>query len=512
MKEQQEYIGLDTNQDYNIFLNDKDKDPSSNNIHANFSINETKTKKSKSTKKKSSIKREDIMVIEGEINSKDESIENTEEINPSKQLRKAPKIKEMQRDKLEFGKNSEIEEKTELSLDQEAKKENVDLSYDKIEESKLPKISCNKKRKRMNNIEINDQTTSFSLKDTKNANKKKLKYSYIMKTLECNINNIRKYIENRSLSKYDIDLELDKVEITEEIFKYIIKGNFLDIFTGQYEINKKEEYDEIEQKIKLLLEKEKKDEKAKKKILEKLFYSRVKIKHINYLNNSHFLEDDGCKLFLPIPTVKDDFPDYDKNLNKKAITYILNTITKKRRNVIFQCKNSIDRIIKFFFSDNRLNDLTINNQLGYSFDSYRDFFNQNLKIIYKDMLPRRVKKDEKYTYNIKQIENAIEMEKNTNKEEINVKDKLTDLLFKDYLILFLNDEKIIKIKEENGKTYKIELNNFITLKDCFNEEKILNKEEKKILKEDLMSIINGKKGRNPSQARNEKLRGKKYNK
>lgn len=128
------------------------------------------------------------------------------------------------------------------------------------------------------------------------------------------------------------------------------------------------------------------------------------------------------------------------------------------------------------------------------------------------MLPRRVKKDEKYTYNIKQIENAIEIEKNTNKEEINVKDKLTDLLFKDYLILFLNDEKIIKIKEENGKTYKIELNNFITLKDCFNEEKILNKEEKKILKEDLMSIINGKKGRNPSQARNEKLRGKKYNK
>ena len=84
-----------------------------------------------------------------------------------------------------------------------------------------------------------------------------------------------------------------------------------------------------------------------------------------------------------------------------------------------------------------------------------------------------------------------------------------------YLIPFLNDEKkIIKRDEYGNKIEEIDLPVFKTYKDCINEEYKYTEKEIEIFKKDMLDIIiNGNiKSREPSQKRNDKLKGKTYNK
>ena len=108
----------------------------------------------------------------------------------------------------------------------------------------------------------------------------------------------------------------------------------------------------------------------------------------------------------------------------------------------------------------------------------------------------------------------LEKEKQENTEENRILYKLMNIDLETYLIPFLNDEKkIIKRDEYGNKIEEIDLPVFKTYKDCINEEYKYTEKEIEIFKEDVFKIMNGDiKKRGPSQKRNDKLKGKTYNK
>ena len=125
------------------------------------------------------------------------------------------------------------------------------------------------------------------------------------------------------------------------------------------------------------------------------------------------------------------------------------------------------------------------------------------------MKPKRViNKYIKYTYNINQINKALEKEK---KEEKSILNDLMEVKFEIYLILFLTDtKKIYKIDENGNIKDEIYLDGFKTYKDYFSKK--YTKDVNDAYIKDMLEIINGKKGRKSSDKRNTQLKGKKYNK
>ena len=282
------------------------------------------------------------------------------------------------------------------------------------------------------------------------------------------------------------------------------------------------------------------------KLLSILFYSNVKTIYINSLENNHFIKSCDCVLYLKISTVN-DFKGYNEELNNKVIEYLSsseisqaedekinnNTLysnnqnnidqkgknnTKKfyhiRRKIIRMCITSIELIIKsiyYIYSSDKLTDITIKNQFGKNFQKYQLFFKKKLISIYFDSRPKKFITGKKY--NVKEINQALEKEKQENTEENRILYKLMNIDLETYLIPFLNDEKkIIKRDEYGNKIEEIDLPVFKTYKDCINEEYKYTEKEIEIFKKDMLDIIiNGNiKSREPSQKRNDKLKGKTY--
>ncbi len=366
--------------------------------------------------------------------------------------------------------------------------------------------------------------------------------------------NIIDFINKIANSKYKIELEdiskRDEFDINKDNFIDILNGNMYNIFIGKHwKTNKKndlEDYEKIKKIINSLLQNEKNNNKKKMKLLSILFYSNVKTIYINSLENNHFIKSYDCVLYLKISTVN-DFKGYDEELNNKVIEYLSsseisqaedekinnNTLysnnqnnidqkgknnTKKfyhiRRKIIRMCITSIELIIKsiyYIYSSDKLTDITIKNQFGKNFQKYQLFFKKKLISIYFDSRPKKFITGKKY--NVKEINQALEKEKQENTEENRILYKLMNIDLETYLIPFLNDEKkIIKRDEYGNKIEEIDIPVFKTYKDCINEEYKYTEKEIEIFKKDMLDIIiNGNiKSREPSQKRNDKLKGKTY--
>ena len=454
------------------------------------------------------------------------------------------------------------EEKKTLILIKESQEENIDLSDDKIEVSKFPNIKGNKKTKRINaenNTQINEEITKYATNadiTTKNSNflKNPVILKYFFDTLLYTLINIIDFINKRANSKYKIELEdiskRDEFDINKDNFRDILNGNVYDIYIGiHWKKNIKEhfeDYEKIKKQINSLIEEEENNAKDKLKLLSILFYSNVKVLYKNCLENNHYIKVNISELYLGIQTV-DKFKDFNEELNNRVKEYISSSETSLpvgetiiydpliniqelleqkynniqkiikipfyiRRSILAKCIKSIHFLISNIYKNyqsNALHILNMKNQIGNSFEKYRIFFKKILKNIYEYMKPKRViNKYIKYTYNINQINKALEKEK---KEEKSILNDLMEVKFEIYLILFLTDtKKIYKIDENGNIKDEIYLDGFKTYKDYFSKK--YTKDVNDAYIKDMLEIINGKKGRKSSDKRNTQLKGKKYNK
>ena len=454
------------------------------------------------------------------------------------------------------------EEKKTLILIKESQEENIDLSDDKIEVSKFPNIKGNKKTKRINaenNTQINEEITKYATNadiTTKYSNflKNPVILKYFFDTLLYTLINIIDFINKRANSKYKIELEdiskRDEFDINKDNFRDILNGNVYDIYIGiHWKKNIKEhfeDYEKIKKQINSLIEEEENNAKDKLKLLSILFYSNVKVLYKNCLENNHYIKVNISELYLGIQTV-DKFKDFNEELNNRVKEYISSSETSLpvgetiiydpliniqelleqkynniqkiikipfyiRRSILAKCIKSIHFLISNIYKNyqsNALHILNIKNQIGNSFEKYRIFFKKILKSIYEYMKPKRViNKYIKYTYNINQINKALEKEK---KEEKSILNDVMEVKFEIYLILFLTDtKKIYKIDENGNIKDEIYLDGFKTYKDYFSKKYTEDVNEAYI--KDMLEIINGKKGRKSSDKRNTQLKGKKYNK
>ena len=454
------------------------------------------------------------------------------------------------------------EEKKTLILIKESQEENIDLSDDKIEVSKFPNIKGNKKTKRINaenNTQINEEITKYATNadiTTKYSNflKNPVILKYFFDTLLYTLINIIDFINKRANSKYKIELEdiskRDEFDINKDNFRDILNGNVYDIYIGiHWKKNIKEhfeDYEKIKKQINSLIEEEENNAKDKLKLLSILFYSNVKVIYKNCLENNHYIKVNISELYLGIQTV-DKFKDFNEELNNRVKEYISSSETSLpvgetiiydpliniqelleqkynniqkiikipfyiRRSILAKCIKSIHFLISNIYKNyqsNALHILNMKNQIGNSFEKYRIFFKKILKNIYEYMKPKRViNKYIKYTYNINQINKALEKEK---KEEKSILNDLMEVKFEIYLILFLTDtKKIYKIDENGNIKDEIYLDGFKTYKDYFSKK--YTKDVNDAYIKDMLEIINGKKGRKSSDKRNTQLKGKKYNK
>ena len=454
------------------------------------------------------------------------------------------------------------EEKKTLILIKESQEENIDLSDDKIEVSKFPNIKGNKKTKRINaenNTQINEEITKYATNadtTTKYSNflKNPVILKYFFDTLLYTLINIIDFINKRANSKYKIELEdiskRDEFDINKDNFRDILNGNVYDIYIGiHWKKNTKEhfeDYEKIKKQINSLIEEEENNAKDKLKLLSILFYSNVKVLYKNCLENNHYIKVNISELYLGIQTV-DKFKDFNEELNNRVKEYISSSETSLpvgetiiydpliniqelleqkynniqkiikipfyiRRSILAKCIKSIHFLISNIYKNyqsNALHILNMKNQIGNSFEKYRIFFKKILKSIYEYMKPKRViNKYIKYTYNINQINKALEKEK---KEEKSILNDVMEVKFEIYLILFLTDtKKIYKIDENRNIKDEIYLDGFKTYKDYFSKKYTEDVNEAYI--KDMLEIINGKKGRKSSDKRNTQLKGKKYNK
>ena len=168
---------------------------------------------------------------------------------------------------------------------------------------------------------------------------------------------------------------------------------------------------------------------------------------------------------------------------------------------IFQsCKKSVHKFIKASINEIDLNEPTINEQGKNNQAYWRNLSNKTIYEIYCDILPKRIKGDNKISIDDeKRIEKRKELFKQANKNEkeinsiINIDDnyyKLFKILkFKDFLKAYLNDEtKIIKLTSDN-ELIEIDLIWFETYSQFFNFE--YTPEQKQMYKNHVLNIIKG---------------------
>ena len=164
------------------------------------------------------------------------------------------------------------------------------------------------------------------------------------------------------------------------------------------------------------------------------------------------------------------------------------------------CKKSLHNFIKAKIKNIDLNEPTINVQGKNNQTYWRNLSNKTIYEIYCDILPKRIKGDNKISIDDeKRIEKRKELFKQANKNEkeinsiINIDDnyyKLFKILkFKDFLKAYLNDEtKIIKLTSDN-ELIEIDLIWFETYSQFFNFE--YTPEQKQMYKNHVLNIIKG---------------------
>ena len=190
------------------------------------------------------------------------------------------------------------------------------------------------------------------------------------------------------------------------------------------------------------------------------------------------------------------------NLPKKKLTEI--NYYNSRRKIIFASLksifcNSIKEYVKINF-ETELFQPTLKDKLAHNVEQYFNFFTQNLIFIFTNLVPKRFNPKINYS---QQIYDVLKKEKE--KEENRILDKLLNSVqIFNIIKAFINDEKIINIKESNDNEFELYFINFKTYKDYF---KYLSKEIKDNYKKDFINLLENKiKPREKSYKRNLILR------
>ena len=365
------------------------------------------------------------------------------------------------------------------------------------------------------------------------------------------ITNFAKYIVNRIIKNFGsgfkliymlvniafiiINIEKENEENLSKIVSIlfiILKGNFKDLLLGKFCNLNPEEQKVAKKEIELICKMETENKKIKCKVLNNLFYGKLEEAFKMYLNDGLYIKNGEGNFYLKeFYTFKDDFyifkPEKRQNIKKYAC-FLLSCETTNKGQSSEEDKNKTQQItinhynsrraiinnaISSFFSDIKdyalrkygieLYTPTLKNKLEKNVDQYETVFTQKLKFIFDDLVPRRNKEGKNYSEPIDEVLKQEEKEDEKNR----ILTQLLNLVdIKSYLRAYINDENIIKIKDNKGNEFNLYLPNLKTFRDYFD----LPVEIKVDYRMDFVDLLGGKvKGRNSSELRNSKLKNNK---
>ena len=129
-----------------------------------------------------------------------------------------------------------------------------------------------------------------------------------------------------------------------------------------------------------------------------------------------------------------------------------------KKQIIKSCMESIDSLIKEIFDTFGIYHYkiysTVYDKIGNSRSSNLNFYQMEIKYIYNNSVPNKVKNKEKYLEHKRQILYDILLEeKNNSNKEIKVLNAIFNLPYLDFLKAYLNDETKVIIKNDiNAET------------------------------------------------------------
>ena len=317
-------------------------------------------------------------------------------------------------------------------------------------------------------------------------------------------------------------------------YEEILKGNIDDLFIKYSNLNS-EEKKEFKKEEESLLNKENENKIYKIKLLNLIFSKTIEEIFKMYLNDDKHIAYGETKLFLEeFKTFIDDFNEYiskqrqnikkcinllvgcklanlPEDNNEKNQENLQKTQTTKinhynsRRSIIVASLKSFFKILKEYVKFNFNIDLfqpSYKKKIKHNVDDYLAFMNNYLKFIFTNLVPKNSNPEKNYS---QQINDVLQKEEKEEKEENR---KLNKLLNSVHILnivkAFLNDQKIINIKDENGNEIEFYFINFNTYKDCFIH---LSKDTKDNYKNDFENLLEGKiNSREKSEKRNLSLK------
>ena len=355
------------------------------------------------------------------------------------------------------------------------------------------------------------------------------------------LSNILFSIEYRAKMRYGLELKtisfINVKRINLDDYEKILNGTIEDLFIKFSNLND-EEKQSFKKEKEFLLNWEI-ENKFKFKLLNILFNKTIEEIFKMYLNDYKYIPIGKINLyFKKFKTFSDDFNEHSSkqkqnikkcinllfnkelaNLEKKTIeednneeqkynfpkkSPVKNNNYNSRRKIIFTSlksifSNSIKEYVKFNFKID-LYQPTLKNKLCHNIGQYFKFLAECLIYIFTNLKPKRFNPKIDYS---QQINDVLEKE-----EEIEENKILHKLLYSvpifNIIKAFINDEKIVNIKEENGNEFEFYFINFKTYKDYF---KYLSKETNDKYKKDFNNFLGNQiKSRKKSEKRNLILR------
>ena len=471
----------------------------------------------------------------GNVNSLKKNESDTLKILPdSTNKKQKPSSK---KNKKKMKKNDEYKQNSGMNL-KESEDENSDLSDEIIKKSSYSNGLSNRQKKikknnnKLNKEDIDNDSTKDTTKKDNFSNDSRITYlndfkirfekfeekkkkTFYEKSLNKSISNQTICINSIAKEVYNYELKYICYENLKGIDfknKEILKENYIDLFLGKFSILSDEVKKEAKKEIEILLNKDNEKNKNKFKKLNSLFYEKIEDKFIKYLTNLPYISNGKAHFLIKeYKTFKDDLNEYNKEqiinihilLNSKITKINYSNSNKKIFNAAMKSINSdINNITKNKY--NQSITPTLSYICKYTITSYNEIFKEKLKFIYSNIIPKRKINGKNYSIKIDQI---LDEEKKEEKEENRILNALLNFkTIKDILRAFVNDEKIIKMKDENGKEYEFILNK------TYSDEifKDWSEAKREIYKKDFIDLLDGnKKPRKISEIRNSKLKNNK---
>ena len=190
--------------------------------------------------------------------------------------------------------------------------------------------------------------------------------------------------------------------------------------------------------------------------------------------------------------------------NNKQRYHNKNSFDNARKKIYNSCKLSIYNFIQESITSDlgiKLHRPTIEKQIGSSYKNIKKFFNKKIYDIFCDSIPKRLKNEIKdnrneYKHNKEMINKLLKQEKNDPEIKDKILNKLFNLTFYDFLVVYLNDEDKLKIGD-----LTIDLKGFKTFGQCFNESKNkYTQAQKNMYKKHIFDIIENKKSTRKTRA------------